>query len=235
MGKFINLIDQQFNRLKVIKRAPNKILPSGQQRTMWECICSCELNNKIIVSTGDLRSRHTQSCGCLWRESITYEKEYICHDDYCECKVKNGSSFIIDTDDFEKVSKHDWYKRNHEGWFSASLNMYLHQYILDDKSIEIDHKNRNRNDNRKTNLRQCTHIENMRNQPLKQNNTSGFIGVYFKNENNKWCAQITYNKRKLHLGYFENKENAIIARLKAEKELFKDFAPQRHLFKEYKI
>jgi len=37
------------------------------------------------------------------------------------------------------------------------------------------------------------------------------------------------------LGSYKNIENAIIARLKAEKNYFKEFAPQRHLFKEYKI
>ncbi len=43
------------------------------------------------------------------------------------------------------------------------------------------------------------------------------------------------NKKKKHLGYFINKEDAIKARLIAEKEYFGEFAPQRHLFEQYEI
>jgi hypothetical protein len=52
---------------------------------------------------------------------------------------------------------------------------------------------------------------------------------------NRYEARIGYNKKKIHLGSYENIEDAIVARLKAEKEYFGDFAPQRHLFKEYNI
>jgi hypothetical protein len=41
--------------------------------------------------------------------------------------------------------------------------------------------------------------------------------------------------KQIHLGMFENKEDAIKARLEAEAKYFGDFAPQRHLFEQYKI
>ena len=43
-----------------------------------------------------------------------------------------------------------------------------------------------------------------------------------------------YGKNK-HLYCGPNKHDAIIARLKAEKDLYKEFAPQQHLFKKYGI
>lgn len=43
----------------------------------------------------------------------------------------------------------------------------------------VDHINRNRSDNRWSNLRKATFSENMKNQSLAKNNTSGFCGVHF--------------------------------------------------------
>ena len=73
----------------------------------------------------------------------------------------------------------------------------------------------------------------MRNVNRKTVNKSGYIGViYYRN---KWVSSIYYKGKLIHLGTFEDKEQAIIARLKAEKEYYKDFAPQQELFKQYNI
>jgi len=73
------------------------------------------------------------------------------------------------------------------------------------------------------------------NRSLQPNNTSGIIGVHL-NKNNKWVAQIMLNRKTNYLGSFSNKKDAVIERLKAEKEYFgEEFAPQRHLFKKYGI
>ena len=59
--------------------------------------------------------------------------------------------------------------------------------------------------------------------------------ILFGKESNKWAAYIKINKKMKRLGRFIKKEDAIRARLQAEKEYFGEFAPQRHLFKEYGI
>lgn len=51
----------------------------------------------------------------------------------------------------------------------------------------------------------------------------------------KWEAYIQLNKKRKSLGYFNNKEDAIKARLEAEAIYYKEFAPQRHLFEQYGI
>lgn len=72
--------------------------------------------------------------------------------------------------------------------------------------------------------------------PLGANNSSGFIGVYWSKKDQSWYSQITVNRKHIHLGYTSTKEEAIIQRLRAELKYFgPDFAPQRHLFKEYGI
>lgn len=60
--KKLDLTNQTFGSLTVIKEAAPYIQPSGKKRTQWECICEC--GNTTIVRTEYLRNGHTTSCGC---------------------------------------------------------------------------------------------------------------------------------------------------------------------------
>lgn len=62
MAKFIDLTDQRFERLRVVKRAAN----NGKQ-TVWECECDC--GNTVLVQAGHLRSGAIISCGCYRKEN----------------------------------------------------------------------------------------------------------------------------------------------------------------------
>lgn len=66
MGKFIDLTGQTFGRLKVIERVENDKF----NKVCWLCECQCEKKTKIIVTTGRLRRKDTQSCGCLHKEKF---------------------------------------------------------------------------------------------------------------------------------------------------------------------
>jgi len=81
---------------------------------------------------------------------------------------------------------------------------------------EVDHINGNRTDNRLCNLRNVTRQENARNRCKSKNNTSGVVGVSWHILRNKWQAHIVVNNERLHLGNFNNKEDAIAARKAAE-------------------
>ena len=65
-------------------------------------------------------------------------------------------------------------------------------------------------------------------------NTTGILGVRI-DERNKWESRLCVNGKNMRLGRFNTKEEAIIARLKAEKYYLGEFAPQKHLFAEYGI
>ena len=77
----------------------------------------------------------------------------------------------------------------------------------------IDHINGDRSDNRLCNLRNVTKAENARRTAKTQNTP----GVRFCARRNLWQARITYNYKDKHLGYFENKDDAIAARQAANK------------------
>jgi hypothetical protein len=86
---------------------------------------------------------------------------------------------------------------------------------------QIDHIDNDRINNNVNNLRWCTNSENGQNKGIAKNNTSGIKGVTF--ENGYWCAKITHNGKKYHLGYFENIEDAAKARQTKAKKLFGEF------------
>lgn len=81
---------------------------------------------------------------------------------------------------------------------------------------QIDHINGNRVDNRIENLRDVSHSENQHNHKTPENNTSGFTGVGWHAPLQKWVSRIKVNNRTLHLGYFENLEDAVKARKMAK-------------------
>lgn len=96
---------------------------------------------------------------------------------------------------------------------------------------KIDHKNRIKNDNTRNNLRFCSQAENTRNISKKKNNKSGFTGVLWKEDKGRWVARITYNNKRIYLGSFKTKEEAIQARLEAEEKYFGEFSPNSDKFK----
>ena len=86
---------------------------------------------------------------------------------------------------------------------------------------QIDHINGVRSDNRLVNLREANSAQNQQNQRMAQvsNRSSGLLGVSWHKHEQRWRAQIKLHGKKLHLGYFDTKEEAHAAYLKAKLEI----------------
>lgn len=80
---------------------------------------------------------------------------------------------------------------------------------------EIDHINMVKTDNRIANLRDATRSENQKNTLLYRRNSSGYRGVCWSKQKNRWQAMISENGRLRHLGYFDCPESASAAYLAA--------------------
>jgi hypothetical protein len=89
---------------------------------------------------------------------------------------------------------------------------------------QVDHINGVKYDNRASNLRLATGSQNRANSSKNKNNKSGYKGVYFQKNHNKWYAVIKINYKKIHIGYFDSPELAHIAYCKRAVELFGEFA-----------
>jgi hypothetical protein len=89
--------------------------------------------------------------------------------------------------------------------------------VTGEEPSAIDHLNGDGQDNRWTNLRAASDLENQRNRRLNANNQSGTPGVCFARKTQKWQAQIRVKSKMLYLGQFHDKKDAVAARLAAEK------------------
>lgn len=83
---------------------------------------------------------------------------------------------------------------------------------------DIDHINGDKEDNSKANLRLVSPEQNSKNMKISKRNTSGRVGVYWNKRKKKWSAAASKNKKEIHLGYFPTKQEAILARIRAEGE-----------------
>lgn len=78
----------------------------------------------------------------------------------------------------------------------------------------VDHKNRDRKDNRLENLNWVTHEMNNQNQSKSKRNTSGYKQIYWLTKNQRWCVEIKRNKKYVCNNTFKKLEDAISHRNK---------------------
>ena len=163
-----------------------------------------------------------------------YDKnEIIIGEQYAEiCFYNNDCEEIgrtkIDLEDVEKCAQYKWSFSN--GGYIVRMKptlLFLHRFILDcnNNEQEVDHINRDKLDNRKSNLRTCTAFENSRNKGMHRNNKSGVKGVFQRKGSNKWNAFINFNKQRINLGVYDNIEEATRVRKEAELKYFGEFVP----------
>jgi hypothetical protein len=151
--------------------------------------------------------------------------------------LTRGEFAIIDDEDFERVSKYKWsISSNAKGFHYAHAKVKIngkttlirmHRFITNaPKGVFVDHINGQTLDNQKHNLRFCTNQQNVFNSHKPITNTSGYKGVTLKKRHTtkRWCARITYNDKRIHLGYFATKEEAAYAYNEKAKELYGEFA-----------
>lgn len=243
MARFKDLTGMKFNFLTVVKfdkdlydEHMNQLLKGKRKYVKRYWICQCDCGNFKSILGESLTIDTTKSCGC-WNDKqrkVSQKKfnKYDLSGEFGIGYTTKGEEFYFDLEDYDLIKNYCWYL--HSDGYLYCNHKILHKIITHtDGNIMIDHINRKRNDCRKVNLRVATPMENSRNASLRKDNSSGFTGVY--KCRNTWCSEIRVNKVLLRLGYFKTKEEAIIARLKAEKEYFGEFAPQKHLFKKYNI
>lgn len=111
-------------------------------------------------------------------------------------------------------------------------NYYEHRlawYFMTGKwPHQIDHINRDKLDNRFSNLREVDRYRNMRNQSLRKDTKSGYKGVVWHKRNQHWQAQLSYRVdgklQTKYLGSFQDPLDAAKAYDKAAVEVFGEHA-----------
>lgn len=128
---------------------------------------------------------------------------------------KHRIEFEVDDEDDLIVMTSSW--RINQGYVRCN-DGYLHWVLMGDPPEErtIDHKDRNRLNNRRSNLRFVTYAESVWNRKISSNNLSGFTGVYFDEARGLWVAGIMTNGARKFLGRFADLEEAVFIRQQAE-------------------
>lgn len=145
--------------------------------------------------------------------------------------ITGGYWLTVDDADYEAVMRWSWCLTN--GYPSRrktlsknkSKTVYLHRELMNPTGKHVvDHINGNKLDNRRENLRVCTHAQNM----VNWNNNRGeskFRGVSWDKTRNKWKAQIQCNGKNRFIGRYSTEEEAAKA-YNAEAEIV--FGEFRH-------
>ena len=227
MSRVKNLIGQRNNML-VVESNSGELFSDGS--VLWNCKCDC---GKVVKLTS-WQFIKSVSCGCYRavkdRKYNTYEECGVCtliFDD-------RDNYTIVDTKLLPELKKYYWFKEPNSGYFVSvtgtkhGKRIRLHNFIFGNvpEGFEVDHKNRKKYDNRCCNLRQATRAENNINHGLNRANTSGYVGVSYMKQKNKYRAYITVDGKQISLGLHNTPEEAYQARLEAERKYFDEFSSQ---------
>ena len=85
-----------------------------------------------------------------------------------------------------------------------------------DQTLQVDHIDHDRLNNKPDNLRLITSMGNNRNRSMDRRNSTGITGVRYNKKYDAYGAHIGFNEKELCLGYFKTKEEAIVVRKSAE-------------------
>lgn len=159
----------------------------------------------------------------------------------CEIPLTQGQITIVDVEDFEWLNKFKWhavYIKKTKTW-EAARNCYCRwgdkkirkirmsrQIMNAPINMKVDHRNHDTLNNRRCNLRVCTHSQNMMNR--KPNLNHQFKGFCWIKKLKKWRASIRLNHKPITIGYFDSEVEAARAYDVRAKKLFGEFALTNH-------
>lgn len=224
----LNTFGQRFGRLTVIDQAPRV-----KSQTRLNCLCDC--GSRYVVSKGNLVSGSIKSCGCSKKELLRPPR---IDGSNCLIFLPRDQVAVVDLCDSDlgalnwsvERSRNTWYAyrwrrgddgRRHHRWLHREIAARAGMQI---DGLEVDHRDGNGLNNRRSNLRAATHAQNMQNMRTPSSNTSGVRGVYWDKREARWIASVRYNGKALRLGGFDSIELASAAFQEAAQRIYGEFA-----------
>jgi hypothetical protein len=202
MMKRIDISGQRFNSLIVLSE--HRAMKCGH--TEWLCRCDC--GNLTWADFNKLKTGGKKSCGCKQGNLTHKGNTYDLSGDYGIGYTSKADSFLFDKESHVLIKEYTWHI-NSEGYVISSRKdnngnikeIKMHRLLLFvPNDMEVDHINRCKHDNRKSNLRVCTHQQNLLNQGQK--------GYSYRTKNRKFEARIKVDGKIKYLGQFATESDA---------------------------
>lgn len=165
------------------------------------------------------------------RPTVRVEPPRPPSDDVRYIPLTRGRHAIVDAADYPELSKHKWYTqcagRGRHPYACRKAKdrdlIYMHRQIMKPPpGKEVDHIDGNTLNNRRSNLRVCTRLQNAQNRRRYTPRRSRFTGVYPSGD--KWAAEVTHARRVYYLGQFDDEIEAAKAWDRKKFELAGEFA-----------
>ena len=224
------MIGERYGSLVVIE----KVKIPGKPKTYWRCRCDC--GNICTVEDSHLKNGHTKSCGCRRLIRLQEKRLDLTGQRYGRLVVLGPAAGLTEKRD-GTVEQSRSSEGDHTDRPDRMSDYWLCQCDCGKQCICRKENLRSgvtrscgclQEAQRKVNMKKAIHfmdgtcVERIACRKTFSNNTSGHRGVY-RRENNRWRASIGFQGKSYNLGSFATYEEAVQARLDAEKRLYDPF------------
>jgi hypothetical protein len=215
--KNIVLPGELFGYLTVLEEC-ERVLSKPSNKPLRQFLCKCKCGNLKKVRLCSLKNGNTKSCGCLKIETDKkckhgFNKKGVVKKEYTAWQSMKDRCFNTNNQAY----------KNYGGRGLTVCDRWLESFenFLEDvgeapsPKHSIDRINNDKN-YEPGNVRWALRSTQLFNRRIEIRNTSGCTGVSFDKREQKWIAYINVNKKRINLGAFINKEDAIKSRKEAE-------------------
>jgi hypothetical protein len=141
--------------------------------------------------------------------------------------LTRGQYAIVDSRDFPYLNQWSWnakpdgdsyYAERSSSKDNVDFHVAMHRAIWErhngpiPNGMKLDHKDRNKLNDRIRNMRLLSHSENVSNADKRPGMSSKFVGVHYNKENGNYRAQVTVDGNQMFLGAFPTQQEASNAR-----------------------
>ena len=189
--KKLEIAGKKFGRLKAVESTTER----RDGCVVWKCQCDC--GNICYITSRNLVRGDTKSCGCIRKEKSDIVGQYF------------GKLMAI------KIVKKK--KNRHPYWLcKCECGNYV---IVQQNNLKNGHTKSCgcMQDRHQLKFYKGSCISRLESKRLSKRNKSGVTGVSFCQRSQKWQARIVLQRKTFYLGDYSNLEDAVNARIKAEK------------------
>lgn len=215
IGKAEDLTGHVFGHLTALYRTENK-----RGRTCWMCRCDC--GREKAVTAQDLKAGKVKSCGCH-----THDHDH----NRIDLTGRRFGILTVVEPTGRRNSKGSVYWRcicDCGGEAEYTEDMLVHGRYLSCGCLKKENQKKIAGQLHRID---GTCIEILENRKYRRDNTSGFRGV-FRLKSGRYRADIGFKGKRFYIGTFDKYEDAVAARLDAEKMIHEGFIEAYHKWKE---